>query len=433
MKFVMKKNRKGLGIIALVVVITGCGTAAAVIYRPSIALIERPNPASFPAAVVAKGRTLAAIGDCAVCHTTEGGAIYAGGRALTTPFGTLYSTNITPDETTGIGRWSLEAFIRAMRDGVSRSGQHLYPALPYEHFTRVPDEDLNAIYAFLMTRKAVNSTAPPNALIPPLGFRPLLAGWKLLFLHKGVFEPTKDKTGDWNRGAYLVEGLGHCGGCHTPRNIAGGEQRSHAYGGGVAEGWNAPPLNSSNPLARTWTVDALFNYLRTGMDANHSAASGPMGPVTHGLSEVPDADVKAISVYVASLMWRPFAPNPSAPPVDKIAQAEREHTAGAPLFDAACADCHQPGARMMLDGRPGLSSVGPLQADDPRNAIQAILLGVQSPVGAKGPYMPSFGQILTNTQVADLIGYVRARFTNLPPWKNLERAIASARKEHAQP
>jgi mono/diheme cytochrome c family protein len=433
MKFVMKKNREGLGIIALVATIAGCGITAAIIYRPSIAPIERPNAASFPAAVVAKGRTLAAVGDCAVCHTTEGGAIYAGARALTTPFGTLYSTNITPDETTGIGRWSLEAFIRAMRDGVSRSGQHLYPALPYEHFTRVSDEDLNAIYAFLMTRTAVNSTAPPNALIPPLGFRPLLAGWKLLFLHKGAFEPTKRMTRDWNRGAYLVEGLGHCGGCHTPRNIVGGEQRSHAYGGGVAEGWNAPPLDSSNPLAWTWTVGALFNYLRTGIDSKHSAASGPMGPVTHGLSEVPDADVNAISIYVASLMWRPFEPNPSAPPVDKVAQAEREHTAGAQLFAGACAGCHQPGARMMLDDRPGMSSLWALHADDPRNAIQAILLGVRPPVGERGPYMPPFGQILTDTQMADLAGYVRARFTNQPPWENLQRAIADTRKENAQP
>jgi mono/diheme cytochrome c family protein len=426
-------SRKGSIIIAFVAAIASCGIAAAVVYRPSIAPIERQNPVSFPATVVAEGRTLAAVGDCAVCHTAEGGAVYAGGRALATPFGTLYATNITPDETTGIGRWSKEAFIRAMRDGVSRSGQHLYPALPYEHFTRVSDEDLKAIYAFLMTRKAVGNTAPPNALIPPLGFRPLLAGWKLLFLHKGGFEPTKGETDEWNRGAYLVEGLAHCGGCHTPRNIAGGEERNHAYGGGVAEGWNAPPLDSSNPLARTWSADALFNYLRTGMDAKHGAASGPMGPVAHGLSEVPDADVKAISVYVASLMQGSLAPNPSAPAVDELAKADSEHTAGAQLFDAACAGCHQPGARMMLDGRPGLSSVGPLQADDPRNAIQAILLGVQPPVGAKGPYMPSFGQTLTNTQVADLIGYVRARFTNLPPWKNLERAIASARKEDAQP
>src|SRR5271154_4552260 len=226
--------------------------AALVDYQPAIPPISRPDPESFAASIVAKGAALAEIGDCAVCHTAERGVPHAGGRALATPFGTLYATNITPDEKTGIGNWSDAAFRRAMREGVSRSGEHLYPALPYDHFTHVTDADLDALYAFLMSRPPVAAQVPENLLIPPLGFRPLLAGWKLLFLHDKPFVPTPGKSAEWNRGAYLVEGLGHCGSCHTPRDIAGSEEGSQSYAGGVAEGWNAPPLDASNPAAKGW-------------------------------------------------------------------------------------------------------------------------------------------------------------------------------------
>jgi mono/diheme cytochrome c family protein len=276
--------------------------ALLLVYEPVIPPITRPDPNSFTAPLVQEGAVLAEIGDCAVCHTAERGAFYAGGRQLATPFGTLYATNITPDEKTGIGSWSPAAFRRAMREGVSRSGKHLYPALPYDHFTHVTDGDLDALYAFLMSRPPVAAQAPENKLIPPLGFRPLLAGWKLLFLHDKPFVPAPGKSAEWNRGAYLVEGLGHCGSCHTPRNIAGGEEGRHSYAGGVAEGWNAPPLDASNPSVKAWSEESLFAYLRTGVDASHSAAAGPMGPVTHALSTVPEADVRAISAYVASLL-----------------------------------------------------------------------------------------------------------------------------------
>jgi mono/diheme cytochrome c family protein len=403
--------------------------ALLLVYEPVIPPITRPDPNSFTAPLVQEGAVLAEIGDCAVCHTAERGAFYAGGRQLATPFGTLYATNITPDEKTGIGSWSPAAFRRAMREGVSRSGKHLYPALPYDHFTHVTDGDLDALYAFLMSRPPVAAQAPENKLIPPLGFRPLLAGWKLLFLHDKPFVPAPGKSAEWNRGAYLVEGLGHCGSCHTPRNIAGGEEGSHSYAGGVAEGWNAPPLDASNPAAKAWNEGALFAYLRTGVDASHSAAAGPMGPVTHALSTVPEADVRAISAYVASLL----AAKSPFQPVDGAAEADESHPTGAALFAGACSSCHGPGAPMAEQGRPSLSLVSALQETDPLNTIQVILQGLQPPIGARGLYMPAFSDNLTNSQIAEIVAYLRARYSDRPAWSSIEDAVVHARTEGSQP
>jgi mono/diheme cytochrome c family protein len=424
----MDVSRKSILSIALGAGVVAAGVALALVYRPPINSVARPDPPSLPISLVQRGAALAAIGDCAVCHTAESGTPYAGGRPLATPFGTLYATNITPDEATGIGNWSPAAFQRAMRDGVSRDGRHLYPALPYEHFTHVSDDDLDAIYAFLMTRRAVHAEAPPNKLMFPLEFRPLLAGWKLLFLHKGGFVPSAGESDEWNRGAYLVEGLGHCGGCHTPRNLAGGEEGAKAFSGGVAEGWNASALDASDPSARTWTADTLFAYLRTGIDSAHSAAAGPMGPVAHGLSTAPDSDVRAIAVYIASLMRGKDQVVGSAP-LDRDEEAAREHPTGAVLFSGACGSCHGKGAPMMAQGRPGLSLVGAMQEDDPRNTLQAILQGIQPPTGARGPYMPAFSDSLSDRQIAEVAAYLRSRYSTRPAWSKLESAAAAARKE----
>jgi mono/diheme cytochrome c family protein len=380
---------------------------------------------------VERGAILAAIGDCAVCHTADAGAAYAGGRPLSTPFGILYATNITPDEATGIGKWSSEAFRRAMREGVSRDGRHLYPALPYEHFTRVDPADLDAIYAFLMTRRAIVAPAPANHLIFPLGFRSELAGWKLLFLRRGSFVSVPGHSDEWNRGAYLVEGLGHCGGCHTPRNLMGGEERGRAYTGGIAEGWNAPALDASNPVAATWTEASLYTYLRTGVDPNHSAAAGPMGPVTDELATVPEQDVRAISVYVASLMRGGALELHDAAPSDKEDEATRNYPTGAALFVGACEGCHATGAPMMKQGRPALSQVGAIQEDDPRNTLQAILQGIEPP--ARGPFMPPFADSLNDQEIADLAAYLRARYSTRPQWQKLQRAVAKARQADVQP
>ncbi|MBP2293658.1 cytochrome c [Azospirillum rugosum] len=411
--------------------VAGLAGFAVVAWKPEIAPIRRPAAGDFTPDEVRRGATLATLGDCAVCHTAEDGVIYAGGRPLATPFGTLYATNITPDEATGIGRWSKDAFKRAMRDGVARDGSHLYPALPYDHYTHVTDGDLDALYAYLMTRPAVSAKAPENSLIPPLGFRPLLAGWKLLFLETGGIAPDPAQSDAWNRGRYLVEGLGHCGSCHTPRNLAGAEMRSKAFAGGVAEGWNAPPLDGSNAAARGWTADTLYAYLRTGLSPRQGAAAGPMEPVVHGLSTAPEEDVRAIATYIGSVMGlkAPAQPTPVSPPVDRAAEAAREHPNGAALFAGACAGCHGDGAPMVAQGRPPLSHVDAVQADDPRNAVQAILQGLKPSSGGAGPYMPPFRDNLTDAQVAQIAAYVRTRFSEKPAWPKLADAVAEAKRE----
>src|SRR5258708_6130755 len=201
--------------------------AFALSWHPAVAPLTSSAPRSFEPGRVAQGESLVHIGNCAGCHSADGGRPFAGGRALPTPFGTVFSTNITPDPETGIGQWPGEAFRRAMRDGVARNGEHLYPAFPYDHFTRASDADIDALYAYFMTRTPVQRRAPANQMKPPFGFRPLIAAWNLLFLEKGPLADDPAHPADWNRGRALVEGLAHCGACHTPRNKLGAEQNDH--------------------------------------------------------------------------------------------------------------------------------------------------------------------------------------------------------------
>lgn len=415
-------------LIGLGVVLGGALLALAATWRPAIAPITVPARSSFARAEVDHGAILARLGDCAVCHTADGGRQLAGGRALPTPFGILFSDNLTPDPVTGIGNWSKEAFRRAMKDGVARDGSHLYPALPYEHFTHITDADLDALYAFLMTRDPVVAPKPANKLVPPLGFRPLLASWKLLFLHKGPVRADPGRSAQWNHGAYLAESLGHCGGCHSPRNLAGAEERGGAaYSGGVAEGWHAPALDARNPAARKWNAEAIYTYLRTGMSPDHSAAAGPMGPVVESLSLVPEGDVRAIAAYIGSKMGSAAPAGPAL--LDMPDRAARAFPGGEALFGGGCAGCHGPGAPMMGQGRPSLSLASDLRDDDPTNAVQAVLLGIQPPIGDRGPEMPGFAASLADAQVAQVLGYARARYTDRPPWPHLEKAVRAARME----
>jgi mono/diheme cytochrome c family protein len=429
----------------ILLAVVGIGIVAALgalawAHQPAIAAIARPDPRGFDPDLVRRGAVLAQIGDCAVCHTNPGGGAFAGGRPLPTPFGTLFVTNITPDEATGIGSWSAAAFRRAMREGVSRDGHHLYPALPYEHFTRVADADLDAIYAFLMTRQPVRAAAPPNALIPPLGFRPVLAGWKLLFLREGPLPDDPAQSEEWRRGAYLAEGLGHCGGCHRPRNLAGAERRDRGFAGGIAEGYDAPPLDATNPSAGRWSVDSLTTYLRTGMQQGHGVAAGPMGPVAHSLSQVPEADVRAIAVYVAAGMrgaaTPATAPSPAQTPAQitaQAAEAARRHPVGASLFAGACGGCHGSGAPMLARDRADLSVVTALRAPEATNAVQAVIRGFSAPTGPERPFMPPFAAGLTDAQLAEILTYARARFTDRPAWPDLAKTIARIRQEDRQP
>jgi mono/diheme cytochrome c family protein len=400
------------------------GVAAAVVliiaWAPSISPIAPPERTAFAASAIARGATLAALGDCAVCHTAQNGRPYAGGRGVPTPFGTVFTTNITPDPATGIGTWSLAAFQRAMRDGIDREGRHLYPVLPYPHFTHATDEDIAAIYAFLMTRGPVAQTTPANKLTFPFNYRPLIAGWNLLFLSPSKWASDASKDAEWNRGAYLVDAIGHCGACHTPHNPLGAEENTLALGGGEAEGWYAPSLRNAAP--QPWSVDALATYLRTGLDKGHGVAAGPMAPVTHQLATVPDVDVHAIAVYIASLM----PPAQPAPPPAPRQVADPNVTA---MFDGACGACHATDAPMSQDGAPSLSLSSAVHAPTSRNVVDLILHGLPWREGHSGPYMPAFSGALTDAQVSALAAYVRARYSDQSAWSNIDATVREAKRQ----
>jgi mono/diheme cytochrome c family protein len=405
---------------AVLIVLLAAVAAAVLLYRPALPEIATPAPESFDRTLVKRGDGLARIGNCSGCHTVEGGQNFAGGLPLETPFGTIFSTNITPARDTGLGAWSREAFVRAMREGVSRDGHFLYPAFPYDHFTRASDSDLEALYAFVMTRPAVEQRSSANRLDWPYGYRWLVAGWNLLYLQRG---PSNDP----DRGRLLAEGLAHCGGCHTPRDRNGAEIRDRAYAGAWTEDWYAPPLDASSPAAQPWTADALFAYLRTGLSKTHAAAAGPMGAVTRQLAQAPEDDVRAIAAYFAGLMKDAPGARAPLPAIDRREEIDRAQPEAAALFAGACASCHAPGAPMMQQGRPPLAWGTPLREQSPHDTLHVLIEGLASPAGAAGPTMPGFGN-LTDRQISAIATYLRARFTDLPPWQNIEQAASDIRK-----
>lgn len=400
--------------------------------RPAIAEVGPPPRAAFAAAEVARGRDLALVGNCVSCHQAKHGRPYAGGYGVESPFGTIYGTNITPDPDTGIGRWSYAAFARSMREGVSRDGHHLYPAFPYDHYQLVADGDMRALYAFLMTRDPVRAETPANDMRLPFKFRPFIAGWKLLFLRKERHLPDPRRSVEWNRGAYLGEGLAHCGGCHTPRNLLGARERDRPYDGGWSAGWYAPPMNSRSPAVRAWTVERMERYLKTGLSLHHAAAAGPMGAVAENLSRADPRDVHALSVYYAWWMRDARASRREPPLPDRAAAAARAHPQGQALFAGACATCHEPGAPMMVEGRPALPLGTPLHEDYADDTVNIILHGLEPPVGRSGPYMPAYKDALTDEQVAEIVRYMRVRYGSGPDWPDLEGTVAEARERKAE-
>ncbi len=414
-----------------VAIAAALAVAALLISKRAIAPVSPPPLSSFDSQTKLAGARVVALGDCIVCHTAKGGKPFAGGLPLATPFGTIYATNITPDADTGIGNWSLEAFTRAIRHGVSRDGHLLYPAFPYIHFTHMSDTDIAAAYAYLMTREPVKATAPANALIFPLNFRPLLAFWNALFLRPGEQQTEASKDAEWNRGRLLVNGLGHCASCHSPLNVIGGEQPGQAFDGGVVDGWDAPALNTLNAAPKPWTKQQLVTYLRTGRASEHGAAAGPMLPVTRDLATVPAEDVEAIAAYLLSLQKpvassnAPRAVRASAAPLTAAQQR------GATLFAASCAQCHGNASPMQSPGqRPTLAFSTAVNAGTPRNAIQMVLGGIAWHGEDTINYMPAFGDVYSNEQIADLLSYVRATYSQHSAWTDVEATVAKVRKEN---
>ena len=420
----------GLVILAGVVVI-------ALYWRAAIAPIAPPPASAFSPQLVQQGAMLAGIGNCAACHTAKGGAAFAGGFAVDTPFGKIYSTNITPDAATGIGSWSQDAFRRAMREGVRRDGANLYPAFPYTHFTIVTEPDLTALYAFLMTQPAVNAPPKENTVPFPLNVRMLQAGWKLLYFSRGdklANETNPAKGVDWNRGRYLAEGLAHCAACHTPRNRLGAEIKDRPYLGASVDHWFAPALTAANTAPLPWAEAELFAFLRSGATTLHGSAAGPMSEVVHdGLALAPDSDVHAIATYFADMNGSAAAaPGVQAKLDAALAKSARvdglHQDHGASLYLAACASCHSNSSGTPMALRPELSLNSALSAADPANLVQVILHGVSTRDGMPGVMMPPFARSMGDADIAALAAYLRASRTAQPPWPDLQNQVAAIRK-----
>jgi mono/diheme cytochrome c family protein len=428
----MKSKSGIIGGVVVALLLGGAGLAFAIAWRPAIAAIDPPKPQSFDSSLVKRGRELAALGNCNDCHTVRGGKNFAGGLPVPTPFGTIYSSNITPDAETGIGRWSEAAFLRAMRLGVDREGRHLYPTFPYDHFTNVSDEDDRALYAYLMTREPLHAPARDNQLSFPFNQRVAVAGWKFLFLHPGTYKPDPTRSAEWNRGAYLVEGLAHCGACHTPRNALGAEKLNAIFAGGDVDHWQAYPINAQSPAPVPWNADALYAYLREGFHPDHGTARGPMAEVVRNLSVVPASDVRAIATYMADVFGAPSAEQKQRGE-EALAQAKSApasvpaDSAGGAIYAAACAGCHESG-RPPPFGGINLALSTAISGPDPRNLANIVMAGVPPVEGERSPIMPGFAASMSDAQVAALLTYLRSRFSKQPVWTDLASVVAEARR-----
>lgn len=404
-------------------VLTGV-CALLILWRPAIEPVTVVP--TFDAQQIAWGARVAEAGDCAVCHTRPGGKYLAGGLPLVTPFGTLYTTNITPDAETGIGQWSPDAFTRAMRKGVARDGHFLYPAFPYLHYSQMSDGDIADVYAYLMSGPPVHAPAMENHMNFPMNIRPLVAFWNLLFLHTDPIVADPSRSEQWNRGRYLVDGAGHCAGCHSPLNFIGAEKSGEYLAGGSVDGWDAPSLLGMATRAQPWTKDQLVGYLRGEVVAQHGTAAGPMRPVSLSLGRLPATDAESIAEYVLSLTSSEHVAEVTAARQAPAAQ----QSLGESLFAGACAGCHAPAAPMrVIDGRPGLNQTSALRAASPRNFLQTVLQGIPALPGKPGPAMPPFAASLDDDQIIALAAFLRAQSNPAQPWPDLSATLHDLRQE----
>jgi mono/diheme cytochrome c family protein len=355
-----------------------------------------------------RGQYLVAVGDCVSCHLGKGGQPLAGGLGLETPFGVIYSSNITSDQQTGIGGWTTDQFYKAMRSGIGAHGENLYPAFPYPSFRLITREDSDAILAFLKSTPAVNYTPPANGLHFPLNIRASVKGWNLLYLEAGELKADATQSSDWNRGAYLVNGLGHCGSCHTPKNSLGADQGDRFLQGGLVEAWLAPDL-TSNPRTGlgAWTIEQIVEYLQTGRNA-HAAAGAQMGEViSYSTSLMTPEDVRAIAVYLKSL--------PSSKAVTVGPASASTLRRGAAIYSDACTGCHLENGVGQPRLFPPLGNNAMVQQEDPTGLIHAILGGTHvgvSPTRTTPTTMPSFAWKLSDAEIADVATYLRNSWGN---------------------
>jgi mono/diheme cytochrome c family protein len=376
------------------------------------------------AEIIARGKALTIAADCASCHTADPSKPFAGGKRIDTPFGGIYSPNLTPDRDTGLGAWSDDDFRRALRDGVAPDGSRYYPAFPYPNFTKLTRDDLLAIRAYLATLTPFRNTKRPPELRWPLNYRVVMRVWDFLFFRPGIFEPNQQKSTEWNRGGYLVTGAAHCGACHTPKNIFGADKRSQAYGGGLVDGWFAPRLDSAERGGlKSWSPDDIVEYLQSGRNGR-SHADGPMAEVVvDSTSKMSDADVRAIAIYLKDLPAGSPEPTVTPPP-------QQEMTAGAAIYAHACIACHETdgsGAPRIYPPLPGNAN---LQSADPTSTLRIMLDGAQSVTTPRAPNsgsMPAYAKQLSDQQIADVTNYIRNSWGNAAPLV-IPAQVAKARR-----
>ncbi|MGX1349613.1 mono/diheme cytochrome c family protein [Bradyrhizobium elkanii] len=361
---------------------------------------------------IERGRYLAITSDCASCHTVPGGKPFAGGRPIETPFGSIVAPNITPDLETGIGAWSEEAFDAAVRKGVRPNGARLYPAMPYNAYTKMSRDDVDAIRAYLNSLDPVSNAVIADTLPFPFNIRAAMRVWDALYFKAGEFKPDPAKSAEWNRGAFLVDGPGHCGACHTPKTFLGGDRTDQYLRGSYLQGWSAPDItNDKRTGLGEWSAEDVASYLKTGHN-RISAATGPMAEaVTLSTSHMTDEDTRAIAAYLKSL---PGKANTDAPLPANSAMM----SAGNAIYRDQCSACHGIEGKGVAKLFPSVASSSMVRSNDPTTAIRIVLRGARS-VGTRGeptaPGMPSYGWQLDDGQVAAVLNYIRNSWGGAAP------------------
>jgi mono/diheme cytochrome c family protein len=375
-----------------------------------IPVLAAAAPADQPnAALIARGKYLTDLGDCVSCHTAHDGPKFAGGRYMPTPFGPISTPNITPDKQTGIGTWSDEDFYRALHQGIARHHEYLYPVMPYPWFTKVTRSDVLAIKAYLFSLPPVHAPRKPSHLAFPFDIRAGLAVWDALFLRTGTFRPDPTQSAEVNRGAYIVQGLGHCGECHNGRNLLGDSRLARALQGAPIQDWYAPDITSDvhTGIGR-FSDQQLFQFLKTGVAPGMGIAVGPMGEAVHdSLSKLTDADVRSIIAYLKST-----SPEPSYTTGHETAYAGPD-PAGRGTYLSNCASCHQLDGKGIPGSIPSLVGNGAVLAQGSADVIRVVLGGIE----AHDHYapMPAVGAGMTDAQVASVVNYIRQAWGNAAP------------------
>lgn len=381
--------------------------AVAVVLALVAGSVARAEDGSYPD--IERGRALATAADCMPCHSPPGGTPWAGGRAVQTPFGTLLSANITPDMETGIGRWSDDQFVDVLLRGMAPGGKHIYPAMPYPYYTKMTRDDALAIRAYLATLDPVRNVVHADQLPFPLSVRTDMIGWNALNFSEGTFKPVAGKSPEWNRGAYLVEALGHCAACHTAKTISGGDETSRTLQGGSLQGWYAPNLtNDERTGLGRWSADDVVEYLATGHNSL-AAAAGPMAEVVqYSTSQMKREDLHAIAVYLKDRPGQGEGQDHAPSPVTDVA-------AGEAIYVDQCASCHRVDGTGVPRLFPSLARGASVVQDNPVSTIRVVLEGVRTVATAgapTGPGMPAFGWKLSDAEIAAVLTYVRNAWGN---------------------